>query len=412
MNRARHLSMLFALLAVWSLAACTGTSEPRPPTMLVVGVESSGSAALLLVEDVTETAPRGDPRLLIVPGSSRPLQAPALAFDFEDRDLDRPALWVLSREVADAGGMPAVSAYLQRFTVDGVDAQAPAGFAEDVGARVVLTEPGGGGVLDGLSLTSPLSCPAALQVDREGELAVVLDDPRACGASDHPELWLITLDGSAPPRALQGTNDLAALPAYLDQRPDDQVLYFLVDGISNTHVYRDDLDGSASARVPTLNVPEQASELVDLRGAGDTLVVLSQEDLLSLDLAEPGAAVRSATRLDARTLVSDASGAVGELLVLDEDGVSFHEDPADTAPDTVSRGLVAAVIDPATRFAYGVTEGSITILDLLTGGDSGEPFRTHPEPLTAVTLPLALPPGLPGADGSRVSAITWIRAAP
>ena len=162
------LALSLALPLITLLVACTGTSEPRPPTMLVVGVESAGTPALLLLEDVTESAPPGDPRLEVLAGSTRNLQAPAVAFDVEDRGLTRPALWVLAREVANVGGTPQVSAYLQRFTVDGVDPQAPAGFAEDVSARVVLSEPGGSGVLDGLSLTSPFSCPTAVQVDREG----------------------------------------------------------------------------------------------------------------------------------------------------------------------------------------------------------------------------------------------------
>lgn len=408
----RLLAAPALLAAALLLAACTGTSEPRPPTLLVVGVEAAGTPALILVEDVTDSAPAGDPRLEVLPGSTRNLQAPAIAFDLEDRGLDREALWVLTREVADVGGAAQVRAFLQRFTVDDIDPAAPGAFTEDVGARVVLSEPGGGGVLDGLSLTSPVTCPSAVQVDRGGSLAVVLDDPGACGSADHPELWLVPLSGAEQPRALQGTNDLAPLPAYLDQRPDDQRLYFLVDAISTTHVYVDRLDESPSARVNELNVPEQAAELVDLRGAGDAIVVLSREDLLTLNTAEPTAAERTDTRVDAVALVTDPTGAVTELLVLDEFVTSFHENPQDAGIDTANRGLVAAVIDPVTRFAYGVSEGSITILDLLTGADSGQPFRTYTEPLAVLTLPEALAPGLPGATGAKVSAITWLRAAP
>lgn len=411
-----NLRLLGAALGLILLAACTGTSEPRPPTLLVVGTQVAGGPHLMLIEDVTGTAPPGEPRLVALPASARALQAPAVGFDLEDRALTRPALWVLTREVTDVSGSPAVSAYLQRFLVDDIDPQAPTGFTEDTAARVVLTEPGGGGVLDGLSLTSPSSCPSALQVDREGTMAVVLDDPTACGASEHPELWLVPLPpGPEPadtPRALQGTNDLAPLPAYLDQRPTEQLLYFLVDGISATHVYRDELDGSSSARVSGLNLPEPASELVDLGGAGDALVVLSHEDLLTLDLAEAGPAERAATRPGSERLITDPSGAVSELLVLDDFVTAFHTEPQDATPDTTSRGLVAAVIDPVTRFGYGVAEGSIVILDLLTGADSGQPFRVHVEPLDEIVLPDALPVGLPGATGTKVSAITWIRAAP
>ncbi len=411
----RRLATLLAALVL--LAACTGTSEPRPPTLLVVGTSEGGDPRLLLVEDVTGTAPPGDPRLAPLPASARPLLAPAVAFDLEDRALTRPALWVLSRRVADAAGAPAVSAYLQRFAVGDIDPQDPVAFAEDQAARVTLTEPGGGGVLDGLSLTSPLSCPSAVQVDREGSVAVVLDDPRACGSSEHPELWLVPLvaegdGGGGGPRSLQGTNDIAPLPAYLDQRPNEQVLYFLVDGISATHVYTDELDGSASTRATNLNVPEPASELIDLGGAGARLVVLSREELLTLDLEDPAPAEEASTRVDAQRVVTDPSGTVDYVLVLDEALTSFHTDPQDGSPDTTSRELVGAVIDPVTSFAYGVADGRLVILDLLSGADSGQPFRVHTEPLSEIVLPDALPPGLPGAVGEKVSAITWVRATP
>ncbi|HZJ10301.1 MAG TPA: hypothetical protein VFD39_11440, partial [Trueperaceae bacterium] len=179
------------------------------------------------------------------------------------------------------------------------------------------------------------------------------------------------------------------------------------------HVYRDELDGSPSQRLSDLVVPEPAVDLVDMRGAGDALVVLSREDLLTLDLSDPAAAERADTRDGADALVTDPSGAVSELLVLDEFVTAFHTDPLDGSPDTTARGLVAAVIDPVTRFGYGVAEGSLSILDLLTGADSGQPFRVHTEPLEAITLPDAIaPPGPPGASGAKVSAITWIRAAP
>src|SRR5690606_11967408 len=173
-------------------------------------------------EDVTATAPVGDPRVRVVPGSARTLQAPAVALDLEDRNVLRPAAWVLTRAVADVGGAPQVTSYLQRFEVADVDAAAPAAFTEDAGARLLLTEPGGSGLLDGLSLTSPFTCPSAVQVNRSGTFAVVLDDPRRCGSGDHPELWALATDGSEV-RALQGTNDVLGLPAYLDQRPDDEL---------------------------------------------------------------------------------------------------------------------------------------------------------------------------------------------
>jgi hypothetical protein len=406
---ARITAALTVLIA--ALAACTGTQEPRPATLLVVGVEAGGVPSLLLVEDVTATAPVGDPRMVVVPGSSRTLQGSAVGLDLEDRNVLRPAVWVLTRTVVDSGGAPQATSYLQRFDVSDIDPTAPTAFAEDVSARLLLTEPGGTGALDGLSLTSPFSCPSGVQVNRAGTVAVVLDDPRRCGSSDHPELWLLATDGSEV-RALQGTNDVLGLPAYLDQRPDEEQAYFLVDAINAAHVYVAEVGGTGSHRIVELSVPEPPADLVDLAGAGDALIALADQDLLSLSLSEPATATRAATRAFADALVTDPSGSITELLVLDTVGTALHTDPSDTSFDSTGQRAVAGVLDPVTRFGYGVTEGAMIIYDLLTGGGSGEPFRVHSEPLAALTLPLALPGSLPGATGARVSVVTWVRAAP
>lgn len=387
--------------ALMLLSGCTGTSEPRPPTLLLVGAAPGGQPSLLLVEDVSATAPRGEPRLEVVPGASRPLLAPAVALDFEDRAGDRDAAWVLVRTAAGPGGSPPASSHLQRFTVADVDPADPIAFGEDASARVTLTEPGGTGVLDGLSLTSPTTCPVAMQVDRDGETAVVLDDPSRCGSGDHAELWLVPLAGGDP-QALEGTNDVAALPSYLDQRDSPNSVYFLVDGINSTHVYRQVIGDTGSERLTGLDVPEPASRLRSAAGSGDVLIVLGQEDLLSVDLATVEAAERADTRVNARELVVDPTGISPEVLVLDASSVAFHSTPLDPSPDIATRPAAAATIDPVTRFGYAVDEGTLTIIDLLTGGDSDSTFRPHVEPLADLELP--------AGDDGPLSVVGWVRA--
>ncbi len=385
------------MAAATVLAGCTGTTEPRPPTLLVIGAAPGGQPQLLLVEDVSATAPRGEPRLEVVPGGARALLAPAVALDFEDRAGERDAAWVLVRSSGGSG----VTASLQRFEVDEIDPDEPSAFGEDVAARVSLTEPGGTGVLDGLSPTSPTTCPVALQVDGDGETAVVLDDPSACGSGDHVELWLVPLAGGAP-TALEATNPVAALAPYLDQATGDGVVYFLVDGIGSTHVYRHALGTDGSDRLVDVNVPEPASRLVSAAGSGARLVVLSDEDLLTVDLEEGGDATRADTRPNARGLVVDTTGIAPEVLVLTGADVAFHSTPEDASPDVAPRAAAAATIDPVTRFGYAVGQGTVTIIDLLTGGDSDSVFRPHVEPLAEMELPT-------GANGT-LSVIGWVRA--
>ncbi len=400
-----------AVAALLLLVSCTGTKEPRPATLLLVGAAPGGTPRLLLVQDVTESAPPGDPRLVVVPGSARDLPAPAVALDFEDRGLDRPAAWVLTRAVADVGGVPAVTAYLQRFAVAEVDPADPAAFAEDVAARVTLTEPGGSGVLDGLSPTSPETCPTDLQVDSAGSFAVVLDDPPRCGGGGHPELWLVPLEpGMGAPRSLLGTQDLAPLAPYLDQRSLDQVVYFLVGAIDRTHVYALRGPGDDPERLEGATLPEPASELSAATGAGDVLLALADGDLLAVDLEDPGPAVRTKTAPTATGLAADPTGLTPEVLALGDLVVAFHEDPEDGEPDTASRPAVAATVDPLTRFAYAVGEGRLTVLDLLTGGDTDRSFQAYTEPLPELELPRGAPPSLVGADPRPVTVIGWVRA--
>lgn len=411
-TRPRLAAGLVAALALL-LAACTGTREPRPPTLLIVGAAPGGQPRLLLVEDVTASALPGQPRLTVVPDSDRPLPAPAVALDFEDRGLERSAAWVLTREVADEGGAPAVTAHLLRFRVSEVDPAEPTAFLEDAARRVTLTTPAGGGVLDGLSPTAPATCPTALQVDRSGTWAVVLDDPQVCGATGHAEVWLVPLEeGTGGPSALLGTQDLAPLAPYVDQRPLEERVYFFVSAIDRTHVYAATLGSDApAARLDALVLPQRAEDLVDAAGAGDLLVALADDELLAVDVADPGPTTRADTVTGAFSVVVDPTGLAPELLTVAESVVAFHEDVRDGTPDTALRPAVAATIDPLTRFAYAVGEGRITVLDLLTGGQTDRSFQSYTEPLAELELPAGAPASLPGASTEPVTVIGWVRAA-
>lgn len=406
----RHARLLAGVcLATLVAVGCTGTSEPRPPTLLITGVEEAGTPRLLLIEDVTATAPPGSPRLSVVPGGARDLQAPAVDLDFENRGAGREAAWVLTRSHTGGTGAPVVSAWLQRFAVHEVDPAAPGGFAEDVSARIALTLPGGGGLLDGLSLTSPATCPTALQVTRDGAWAAVLDDPSACGQSDHGELWLIdTAQGTAT--SLAATSELVPAGIYLDQRPDEERLYFLIDAITNTHVYVDRLDGTPAQRLAQAALPRRGPDLVDFVGSGDALIALTVDELVGIDLARPTDPAVISRTLDsgAWQIVADPTGAAPDVLALGVSRTAVHPTLADSNPDTTGFSAVAATVDPVILFAYGVAEGRILIFDLLTGGSSGESLRVHAEQVVELTLPAAGTGGPGGAAG--VSVIGWVRA--
>lgn len=383
------------------LAGCTGTTEPRPPTLLVVGYAAASGPTLALVEDGGPTA--GQARLQFVAGSERALLADAVAIDVEDRDFTRASAWVLVRAQTTSGGVLAVQAWLQRFAVAGIDAAAPAAFAEDPARRVVLS--GSGGVLVDPGLPGRTVCPSALQVTRNGQWALILDDPAACGEAGFPVQWLLnTVTGSAS--ALRATADVLATSPYTDQVVGGERGYFLVSAPGGAQVYATDFTNSATwlgqARLG------DSSALVDMAGSGSVLVGLTTSRLTSLDLSDPSATPTAAT-LEVNAgpwarLVTDPLGATTEVLVLNGNRVALHRTPGTPEVGPVLVAAAAGSIDPINRFAYLLTNGSITLVDLLTGLDEYDtPLQSGAFDVPELTLAT-------GADGRALGVITWVRA--
>lgn len=411
----RLLTLLFAALLFAALltllAACTGTKEPTLPTLLLVGVEEGGVPQLLLIEAVPSASVAAAERLLVVPGSGRELLAPAVALDVSGRDLDRSTAWVLSRAVTTVADVPQVSAYLQSFDVARIDPSDPSAFKEHEGRRRTLTEPAGGGDLDGVGTANPSGhiCPTELQVSRSGAYAIILDDPGACGfpSSDFPIVWLLnTASGAA--RLLSGDKAALNVRPYTDQRPDNERAYFLVGGINTAQVYA--LSDFASGRAVELSsnaVNARPSDIIDLGGSGSLLVVLGQDGLVTTDLASvspPPSQKTTATLANPRRLTVDQLGASSQLLVQSSNQVAVHLDASDAEPAKVSFNAHAATIEPLTSWAYFVGNGEMLIVDLLSRLSPDETLRTARQPLAELTLST-------GPDGRPLSVITWLLAA-
>lgn len=395
----RYLLVFLALAAL--LTACTGTTEPRPPTLLVVGYAAGTGPTLALVEDSGPTAVPA--RLQFVAGSERPLLADAVAMDIEDRDFTRAYAWVLVRSQATSGGVLSVDAWLQRFATSAIDPAAPTAFAEDTARRVVLS--GSGGVLVDPGLPGRVVCPSALQVTRSGQWALILDEPAACGQAGFPVQWLLnTVTGNAS--ALRATADVLATSPYTDQVLGSERGYFLVSAPGGAQVYATDFTNPATwfgqARLGGSSV------LVDMAGSGSVLVGLSDSRLASVDLTDPGAAPSSAT-LEVNSgpwarLVTDPLGATTEVLVLNGSRVALHRTPGTPEVGPIFLQAAAGSIDPINRFAYLLASGSITLVDLLSGPDEYD----TPLQYGAVSVPeLTL---TTGPDGRVLGVITWVRA--
>ncbi len=399
----RRLALAFALTAAL-LTACTGTKEPRPPTLLVVGYEpSAGNPTLALVEDAGP-AEAGLQRLEFVAGSERPLLGSAVGMDFEDREGSRSGAWVLVRDQSTVGSVVQVTAYLQRFATLDVNPASPTAFAEDISARVTLTGPGGALVDPGLP--GRTACPSAVQVSRRGRWAVILDDPTACGLSDLPVQWLLDTQ-AASASALRATADVLAARPYTDQAPVKERAYFLVNAIRRAQVYATDFI-SPAAWFKSIELESGDSPMLDFAGGGTLLVGLSDKTLTSVDLSDPTAKTTPADlkqTAGARSrLVMDPFGAAPEVFVLDTNRVVMHRSPSAAEVGSIPNYAAAAAIDPANRFAYLLIDGAVEVVDLLSGPDLYDmPFRWEMFSVSELTLPI-------GPLGRPLGVIDWVRA--
>lgn len=396
-----YLLAALALTAATVLSACTGTSEEQAPTLLVVGVQSGAGSQLLLVEHAP-SEPSLDDRMRFVPGSRRPLQAPAVAIDVTERDLNRAVAWVLTRSVVGS----TVQAYLEPYNVAGIDVEDPTAFAA-AGPPVPLV--GAGGILPLTDTTNTLSCPTALQTSRDGTYLLVLDVPTHCvpSSGDFPVMWLVnTVQSSAV--ALQVTNDVLGLQPYTDQLRDDERGFFLVAGPGVTQVFAVDFEDGTSAWFGQRTLDEVPQDLQQAAGGGSVLVGVTGSRLVGVDLERPASSdqlgpVNALTGV--RHVVVYPLG-VDEVVLLTASQVSVHSSLADSGPtpDTVPFSGAGAAIDGVQAWAYVLGEGQVMLIDLYTGSGAGEPLSRGTVAVPELTLPTG-PTGLP------LSVITWVRAA-
>lgn len=403
-----HRTRTFALLTLLTLlaSACTGTREEQSATLLIVGTVQGATPQLALVEDRRDGTALDD-RMSFVPDSLRTLRAPAVSIDVTARELGRDTAWVLARSVAGT----AVSAYLHRFDVANIDLTDPVGFAE-VGTELVLVEPGGGGILPAEQTTNSVICPSALQSSRSGRWLLVLDVPAHCvpASSEFPVVWLVdTQAGSATSLQVNTPDPVLAVAPYTDQRQDDERGFFLVAGTTSAQVFEVDFENATSNWYAGQLLAADPNELVAMAGRGSVLVALTNSQLVGADLSVPAnrSQLGPVPALgNGRQLVVDPLNRSDHALVLGASQVEVHTSLADDAPDTdrLNYAAAGATIDAFRAFAYLLQDSAVVVVDLYTGGASGDPLAATPFEVPELTLPLA-------PSGRRIGAISWVRAA-
>lgn len=412
-SRARFAShRALALLATSALlvSACTGTREEQPSTLLIVSTVQGGANQLVLVEDRQDGTAAAE-RMRFVAGSRRALAAPAIAIDLTERDLRRGTAWVLARDV----GAGAVSAYLYAFDVSDVDVGDPVGFAE-LRPPLALVLPGGGGLLPENETTNAVICPTAVQSSRDGTRLLVLDVPAECvpGSSEFPVVWLVdSVAGTASSLQLNTPDPVLGVGPYTDQRRDDERGYFLVAGTTSAQVFATELASGNTRWHANQLLAAEPTDLVAMAGRGRSLLALTGEQLVGVDLDLPatGSQLGPVSALSGgRKVVADQLDRTDHVLVLGSSQVEVHAGlgPAgESAPEpnrVNSFAAADATIDPLRAYAYVLLDGAIGVIDLYTGGATGEPLRSNRFEVGELELAA-------GPDGRPTGAISWVRAA-
>ena len=393
----RLIRRIAAALALGILAACTGTFEIRPPTLLVVAFEDPQPAVGLVRDTFNALEPGQSRALTFVTGSRRALPARAIDVDVVDRAGTRTAAVFLLR--ADGTDV----AYLRGFDLADIDPDDPTAFAPADAFSVLLANDGPDGD-EGILEDPPAPvCPTAVEVTTDGRFAAVFEQRSACGGSEFRAIYILDLDplitGGEPLLVRSIDAPAPAAPGmYLDQErvldPDLREALYFVDplGLVKRYVFETD-------EVETLDaagVPGDTDALVDIGRVLDLLVLVADDGYLLIDpteaapVAEPVESAEDLTRL-----VRDPYGVTDEAVLLAGDRLVVHPEvsEAEFREETSAPARTGAVTDPVDRFVYLLGDARIGIYDLLAAEEE-----------RLVVTPFAVPE-IPSAD-----VMTWTRA--
>lgn len=364
--------LLFALLPLAFLVACTGTTSLQAPRLLIVtyGSDSGGSVAL-----VRENGPGNTltpPRLEFLAETATPLTGQAVAADLADRGGARDELVLLVER--------SVGQYaLAFFNTGDLNPLDPAGFqrsSDDLELTPLLAE-----------AASDLAavCLTALQVSSDARFVALLNGGGSCPSaiSDAPELFVLDRDENSV-ESLSKSRDLLPVRPYLQQDFDsdggDGRLFYLVGTSStNAELWSTSLPlaegGAAEGSPEGAFSSDSSSSLRDLAGSAAGLLALRRD---SIDILPPEGSTRKlATEPTATQFVRDPYGdELRQILVLHdgpEAGLSVHRSESDAAPaNAKARGVTSATVDPERLYSYLFQAGQISIVDLYEVIDSPE----------------------------------------
>lgn len=419
MRWARGLLPLVALSFV--LVACTGTTENLPPLLLAVSrVYGAGSAPqMVLVEDSynsSNASATSSSSPTVLNGSAEPLPYPAVASDTVDRAGNRPAVIVLTRDLA--GGTSPASA-LVTFNLTGIDPASPTAFRQT--SLLQLT----GGTTPLFSGTGGPWCFSGISVSLTGRFVYLVDDPNACLSSPTPgavvRLYQVdTATRQATEVAPPSSPLLPTVPFDDQQSSPNESLYVAVQGVQGSFAQLWKVPVPYDSTQWTQPATMTGTDQLALKGSGTTLLTATNASpygtptqgvpsaIDSLSLPASGGGTSVATIDGVRAMAVDPTGASTQVVVAGYDRSAVLAKPSDAQPEAETPsyyGLtgVAATMDYRNNYAYVINNGTIVRLDLLSLGTSSSGWYAK----FSLSTDLALPTD---AGGRYLAALSWARA--
>lgn len=407
-----------ALLSTALLSACTGTTEPGNPVLLVVGQQDGAASEVVLIEDTFAERGATPDRFAFVEGSARALPAPAVAYDVVDRSTTRSELVVLSRGTPQAGGAPA---QLTFFALSGLNPDNPEAFVQTRQLELADLE------VFAQNLPNPTFCPTNVQVTQNGLYAAVLNNPQVCGGNViGTSVDILDLAGGRLLERITGRVEPGQL--YLNQTPGQDLLYYALEFPGRITVQEATMprpgesfsEGYTTSKRPlvTINTDIRWGSLQDLGVAsGGTsgsarLVALFEETLVNVPdylgtTPQPDAPI--ATPTGNRLLIRDDTLETQASLILSapqSNRFSYLPPPQGGAAPSVVSGFVraeAAVIQRSSGsgsgfvyFASSTPGAQLSLFDL-SGYREGGDLNATPFAVPEVTQP---------------NFVTWVQSVP
>ncbi len=372
------------LVLALALAACTGTSSPQAPRLLVVTHEGASGDAVSLIAD---HGPGESQRLEYLEGTAIELNGEAIALDVLDRAGERDGVAILVERAS--GDYAAVM-----LATAGIDAQAPSAFriTDEFDLTTLLAE-GGHDVSE--------LCLRGIQVSREGDRLALLDVPEACpAATQAPELFVIDVNTSVTTE-FAGSENLLPTSPWLDQGlfGSSETLHYVVGVPGGAGVSWIDMEDLSEPDGPPRTLPGLGNAVpLDLGPVAGSLAAITADRLSHVPLASDAAAAGSFALSNAVRLVEDPYGNdLASVQVIEGSSLAVYPGLGGTGKETVSlgAGITDVVIDGDRLWLYALRTGGITIVDMLDAGSPAARRENVPElasPGLITWVPGVLPP--------------------